>query len=426
MVVSSLLVAAALALQSSTGTPPEGSAPSGSGGGRPGAGPARPSGPPLDWRSLEAGTLEGHVQLTFADRFVKAGEAYFSPDDRRIVFQAVERPKDGGEPDPFYAMYVGDVVRDADGAITSLANIVRVSPAGSANTCGWFDPTDPNTILFASTIGAPSEGDAPGYQRGTGRYRWMFPPEMRIVLGDLKKIGAGVDPKDAILPILGDGTAYVAEGSISPDGRWILYCDLSQGQGDLWLLHRESDRRIPLVQAPGYDGGPFFSPDGKRICYRSDRTGTNLLQIYVADLAFDANGMITGIEREHQVTRDGHVNWCPFFHPSGRFLVFASSAVGHMNYEVFAVDAGVVDRDGTPQSRYGTNLRRVTSADGADVLPVFSHDGRWLLWTGQRDAERSSQLWIARWTMPEDPKSQPPGGSRGGEGRSAGAQPLGR
>ena len=43
---------------------------------------------------------------------------------------------------------------------------------------------------------------------------------------------------------------------------------------------------IRIVQAKGYDGGPFFSPDGKRICYRSDRHGDNMLQIFVADLAF--------------------------------------------------------------------------------------------------------------------------------------------
>jgi Tol biopolymer transport system component len=36
----------------------------------------------------------------------------------------------------------------------------------------------------------------------------------------------------------------------------------------------------------------------------------------------------------------------------------------------------------------------VTEADGADVLPVFSPDGKWLLWTGQRHEGRSSQLYI--------------------------------
>lgn len=368
----------------------------------------RPPEPPLDWKTLEAGILENHVQLTFADRFVKAGESYFSPDDKRIIFQAVEKPTDGSEPEPFYAMYVADVMRSPAGAITGIGNIKRLSPPGSANTCGWFDPTDPMTVIFASTLGKPTENTAPGYQRGSGRYRWMFPPEMRIVLCDLKKADGSAHWESSLRPLIGDGKAYVAEGSTSPDGKWIIYCDLHEGQGDIWVMNRENGDKIPLVKAPGYDGGPFFAPDGKRICYRSDRAGNNFLQIYVADLAFDSTGHITGISAEHQVTRDANVSWCPYFHPSGQFLIFATSAASHSNYEVYSIDAGVVDRDGVKQYRYGTNQRRVTSATGADVLPVFSHDGRWMLWTGQRTDDKSSQLFVAEWKLPADPKIEMP------------------
>ena len=131
--------------------------------------------PPAAPASVEARTLGPIVQLTFPDRFVKAGEAYFSPDARRIVFQAIENPADGGPPDEFYAMFVSDCVLDASGAVTGLANIRRVSPKGSANTCGWFDPSQPATLVFASTVTPPVDSDTPGYQRGTGRYKWMFP-----------------------------------------------------------------------------------------------------------------------------------------------------------------------------------------------------------------------------------------------------------
>lgn len=391
---------------------------------------APPAADANDWKTAEAGILENHVQLTFPDRFVKAGESYFSPDDRRIIFQAVERPTDGKEPDGFYAMYVADVMRSPAGAITGLGNIKRLSPPGSANTCGWFDPTDPMTVLFGSTLGPPTESNTPGYQRGTGRYRWMFPPEMRIVLCDLKKADGSANWQNSLQPLVGDGKGYVAEGSTTTDGKWLIYCDYSKNGGDIWVMNRQNGEKLPLVEAPGYDGGPFFAPDNKRICYRSDRAGNNMLQIYVADLAFDAQGHITGISAEHQVTRDANVNWCPYFHPNGQFLVFASSAASHSNYEVFSIDAGVVDRDGVKQIRYGTNQRRVTNAAGADVLPVFSHDGKWMLWTGQRTDDKSSQLFVAEWKLPADPKIEMPAGAHGGppapakEGQKEGAAPA--
>jgi dipeptidyl aminopeptidase/acylaminoacyl peptidase len=326
-------------------------------------------------------------QITSPDRFIKAGEAYFSPDAKHIVFQAVERPTDGSDPEEFYAMFASDVVTDASGDITGVTNIRRVSPKGSANTCGWFHPTKPNTLLFASTIGAPTAQNTPGYQRGTSRYRWAFPPETRIVEVDLAK----ADGTAGSLTVLeGDGKAYAAEGSISKDGRFLLFCSLETGDGDLYIRDLKTGARTCIVGVPGYDGGPFFSPDAKRICYRSDRKNDNLLQVFVADLVFDKDGAITGIANETQLTSNEHVNWCPFFRPDGKTLVYGTSEIGHRNYEVFEIV--LPSAAGQQPAR-----RRVTEAEGADVLPVFSPDGTWLLWTGQRNDTRSSQLFVGKY-----------------------------
>jgi TolB protein len=331
--------------------------------------------------------VSGARQLTFPDRFIKAGEAYFSPDMKRIVFQAIEVPEGEDDPAEFYAMFVCDVVRDGAGDIVGVDNIRRVSPKGSANTCGWFHPTDPNRLLFATTVGAPTAENAPGYQRGTSRYRWAFPPETRIDEVDLRTVDGTAA---SLKPLEGDGKAYMAEASWSPDGRFILFCSLESGDGDLYIRDTKTGARRAIVTAGGYDGGPFFSPDGKRICYRSDRNRDNLLQVFVADLVFDADGSITGIANEMQLTANEHVNWCPFFRPDGKTLVYASSEMGHRNYEVFEVF--IPDSPGATPAR-----RRVTEADGADVLPVFCPDGKWLLWTGQRHEGRSSQLYIGRY-----------------------------
>jgi dipeptidyl aminopeptidase/acylaminoacyl peptidase len=331
--------------------------------------------------------VTGARQLTFPDRFVKAGESYFSPDGKRIVFQAIEVPAEGATADEFYAMFVCDVVRDAAGDITGVANIRRVSPKGSANTCGWFHPTKPSSLLFASTIGAPTAENTPGYQRGTSRYRWSFPPETRIVEVDLAKADGS---PESLTVLEGDGKAYVAEGSFSPDGRFLLFTSLETGDGDLYIRDAKTGARRAIVTAPGYDGGPFFSPDGKRIVYRSDRKQDNLLQVFVADLVFDADGSVTGIANERQLTSNEHVNWCPFFRPDGKTILYATSEVGHRNYEVFEI---VLSDDAKAEPV----RRRVTEAEGADVLPVFSPDGKWMLWTGQRHEGKSSQLYIGKY-----------------------------
>jgi Tol biopolymer transport system component len=46
----------------------------------------------------------------------------------------------------------------------------------------------------------------------------------------------------------------------------------------------------------------------------------------------------------------------------------------------------------------------VTDFAGADVLPVFSPDGKKLLWTSTRSEDHSSQLYLADFQLPEDSK----------------------
>jgi Tol biopolymer transport system component len=172
---------------------------------------------------------------------------------------------------------------------------------------------------------------------------------------------------------------------------------------DLFVYDTQTKERTKIVEAPGYDGGPFFSPDGNRICYRSDRAGNDLLQVYVADLVFGEGGRITGIANERAVTANEYVNWGPFWHPSGQFLVYATSEVSHSNYEVFAVEVPApAPGSGTVKGPGELAKRRITHADGFDGLPVFSADGAWMIWTSQRggmiegEQRPSSQVWAAR------------------------------
>ncbi len=377
------------------------------------------------WETLESAYLSDYTQLTFETKYIKAGESYFSPDGKMIIFQAIPIPEEGKQAGAHYSMYVAGLNRNDQGDIIGMGPAGRVSEPGSSNTCGWFHPTDPMKILFGSTRTAPSSSDVVGYQRENSRYSWQFPIEMEILAGDLqmkydlsdeakarakahKESGEKASPKldmnDIVsVPALVNEQViwaregYDAEGSWSPDGRHILYTRLQPGEnnGDIWVYDSNDETHTPLVTADGYDGGPFFSPDGKSICYRSDRRGDNLLQIFVSTLAFDENGKITGIEEEIQLTDNEHVNWCPFFTPDGKYLLYATSEVSHGNYEIFAIDA-----KGTYDPEYTARLQ-ITHARGFDGLPAFSADGQHMIWTAQRGAaaegeKPSSQLWTAR------------------------------
>jgi TolB protein len=370
-----------------------------------------------DWREAERGVLSQHVQLTREFSFARAGEAYFDPYLQSfIIFQATPRPEEGEEQSPHYGMYVARLVKDEAGNVTGLDTPRRVSPPGSANTCGFFDPWERGRVIFSSTLVPPTAPDKAGYQRESSRYAWAFPKEMDVCTVFLRNIAAATRTNSAVrpehmslvnfqdaVPLFERPGGYDAECAFSPDGQSIVYAsaDPESGDLDLWVWDRRSGESTKIVDDEGYDGGPFFSPDGKRICYRSDRAGNDLLQLYVADLTFDEKGSVTGISAEHQLTANEHVNWAPYWHPSGEFLVYATSEIGHRNYEVFSIE---VPEIGGPGGDVSSSLRkkRITHAAGFDGLPVFSPDGQFLLWTSQRgpklegEQRPSSQLWIAR------------------------------
>lgn len=342
------------------------------------------------WTSAEAPLLSGHTQLTFHDQFVKAGEAYFNPEMTWIIFQAIARPEDEqAEPDEHYSMYAAPLVFENE-RVVGLGEVLLLSPHGSANTCGWFHPTEQGVVMFGSTLVPPSADLVPGYQRDTSKYSWAFPSEMEIVSS---RIGSQLQIK----PIF-EQPGYTAEGSWSSDGRYILYANvnderstrLGRPDADLWIYDHTTKERTLIVEADGYDGGPFFSPDDKWICYRSDRRGDNQLQLFASELAFDEDGRPTGIVREIALTDNEDVNWAPYWHPSGKFWIYTSSAYSHLNYEVLAIEFA----PDKPLEELKTF--RVTDASGFDGLSVFSPDGRHMMWTSQRGQGASSQLWIAR------------------------------
>src|SRR5262245_52714936 len=87
-----------------------------------------------DWAKQEAAHLKNIRQVT--RDFLRAGEGYFSPDGKRIIFQAEEK----GE-NPFYQMFVMDL---------DSGKHWRVSPGVGKTTCGYFAP-DGKKIIFASS-----------------------------------------------------------------------------------------------------------------------------------------------------------------------------------------------------------------------------------------------------------------------------------
>jgi Tol biopolymer transport system component len=179
---------------------------------------------------------------------------------------------------------------------------------------------------------------------------------------------------------------YDAEGAYSPDGKQIVFCSDRDGDPDLYVMNADGSGVRQLTDAPGYDGGPFVSPNGKWVVFRSDRRQAERLQIYVI-----------GIDGKNEValTNDlNYVNWAPYWHPKQPYLIWGgadhSDPKARPNYDLSLMKYSIVDGRFAPGP-----VVRITDHASADVLPVFSPDGKKLMWTASRTSDRASQLFIA-------------------------------
>ena len=312
----------------------------------------------------ESRFLSNIRQITFSDMgFKNAGEAYFAPDGKRIIFQAMPQGKDD------YQIYVMDLGGGAPH---------MVSTGKGACTCAFFHPGG-EKIIFASSHLDPNV-DAPKPSKEGKGYEWDFNRYMEIFESN---------PDGSGLTRLTDATGYDAEGAYSPDGRQIVFT--SQRDNDLEIYVMDADGGNPrrLTSAAGYDGGPFFSPDGTQVLYRADHRNDGKQNLQLRIMNADGSG-------DRAITDNPIFNWCPYWHPLGKWMIFTQA-----DHEAYA-RGGKPNYDLHLTTTDGDRFERVTFDDAFDGLPVFSSDGKRLMWTSKRGGLDEAQVFIADFHMPRE------------------------
>ena len=160
---------------------------------------------------------------------------------------------------------------------------------------------------------------------------------------------------------------YPKKMEISPDGKWIVYDSFAgdkPGPRDIYLLAIDGSRETKLVEGPGDDLFPAWSPDGKEVIFASDRAGTMDLWSVRAE-----DGRALGKPR--LVKRD-----------LKQFLPMGVTAEGDLYYglRVGTTDVAVMKSGGDPAVL-------PTRTPGRNFAPAWSRDGKQLAYLSRRGAE---------------------------------------
>ncbi len=164
--------------------------------------------------------------------------------------------------------------------------------------------------------------------------------------------------------------------AISRQGNRLVY-NLSFLDSNIWRIDKSSaaDRQnspTKLISSTRQEHSPQFSPDGKKIVFVSDRSGSD--EIWVCDSDGSHPTQLTFF--------DGTVNGTPRWSPDGQQLVFDARLEGNANIYVMSVEGG--------------KPRPLTLEPSHDVMPSWSRDGRWVYFCSNRSGAFQS------WKVPAE------------------------
>jgi Tol biopolymer transport system component len=336
-----------------------------------------------------SGSAERHLanirQLTVGRQ---NAEAYFSFDGTKLIFQSTNdwtkdstasarKPAEAGL--GCYQMYVMDV---------DSGEVRLVSTGVGATTCGYFFPGD-RRVLYSSTQAAGP--NCPPKPKRDGAYRWA--------LDDYDIYAVRIDGQ--AMQRLTTTPGYDAEATISPDGKTIVWTSVKDGDLDLYAMNLDGTRVRRLTDDVGYDGGAFFSPDSKRIVYRAahptDPADIARYQELLAQRLVEPGQLEIFVinadgSGKKQVTSNSASNFSPFFHPDGKRIIFSSNVEtrgegGRPSFHLYLVNDD------------GTGLERLTLEGRFNSFPMFSPDGKRLVWVSDRHAKEPGEfnVFLADW-----------------------------
>ena len=285
----------------------------------------------------------------------------------------------------------GDIECDRIFVTEASGDFRQISSGRGTTTCSYFLP-DGKKVLYASTQAAHEDcPPKPDMSRG---YCWAIYPEFDIYVQDLQ---TGAEE------LLVGGPGYDAEATVSPKGDLVVFTSTRSGDVELWTSAIDGSDVRQVTREIGYDGGAFFSHDGEWLVFRTTAfPGEDLEAEHAAfQELLDANLVKPGSMEvmvirpdgtdRRQITHLGRANWAPYFYPSDERIIFCSnhhdpSRMGR-EFDLFAIDLD------------GTKLEQITFHEDFDSFPMFSPDGRYLVFASNRGGVEpgDTNLFIAEW-----------------------------
>ena len=265
---------------------------------------------------------------------MEAAEAYWAPDSRHLIAQT-------RDPDAL------KTVQGTNGALTWIFSddgkeMWRVNDRGQ-DACSFFFP-DGKRVIWTSTrdnmtMPLGNWSDPKDYPQGAELY------SSDLYGKDIRRLTTN--------------KWYDAEVTVSPNGEWIVWTRVIDGNADLWRMRSDGTGEQQVTFTGDWEpGAPFYLPDNETIIFQAWRASElgKVTPTPMTVFTIEADG--TALK---QRTFDNDMTWGPGPAADGRHYIFTRIIDGN-NHELFLGDLG------------GDPPRRLTWNPGFDGMKSFSRD----------------------------------------------------
>ena len=264
----------------------------------------------------------------------------------------------------------------------------------------FADTTKKDTVIYETVKGLPLKPQRKinfTTSEGTWTSLDVSPDGHTIVfdmMGDIFTIPVAGGIATPVLK----GIAFDSHPRFSPDGKRLLFISDKSGSDNIWYIDLEKKDTIQLTKEKSQDfTDAAWTPDGDYIVYCK---GRRIPQLYV----MHKNGG-TGIQLTDVVTVK---TIDPAVSADGRYIYY-SRRTGSWNYnaQLPQYEIGQYDRE-------NAKIATITSRYGSAFTPVISKDGKWMVYGSRyedktglilRDLKSGDEKWLAYPVQRDDQES---------------------